>query len=465
MTLFTPPKPAPLPERPGLIRRARLIAHSSLAILQGGSYAAPKVGRMGLPKLPGRRKRWVYQVRDPARVREMLVTRVDAFPKAGLMGWMLRPLTGESIFTTNGEVWRRQRRLVDPALEQARVRDSFSRMRDAAEAALVRLRTAASGDGAVAVDDEMTLFAADVIFRTIFSEPIDPAEAKEAVDAFERFQALAYAHGMFGLAGVPEWLMPGTWARIRAGKRLRRVLKRPLDRRLARIAAGEAPPADILATLMTSRDPETGSVFAPEELLDQVAMLFLAGHETSASALAWALYLLSEAPDVQARARDEVVSAVGSGPIAFEHMKRLDRVRNVFREALRLYPPVTTVVRECVRPEPMGRNEAQPGDPLFITPWVLHRLSDVWSHPDAFDPDRFETEEGRNAVRQAYLPFSVGPRVCPGAAFALQEATVMLALILRDFNLTRAEGARTPEPVAKLTLRSATGVTLRLKRL
>lgn len=462
MSLFVPPKPAPLPEKPGLLKRARLIARSSLAVLQSGSYAAPGVGRMAVPSVRGRR-RWVYQVRDPACARDILVNRAGDFPKGELMGWMLRPLTGDSIFTTNGEVWRRQRRLVDPALEQARVRESFARMREAAETALQGLERSAGRGGAVRVDDAMTVFAADVIFRTIFSEPIAEAEAREAIAAFEAFQDLAYAHGMIGLSGLPGWLMPGTWARMRAGKRLRRVLKRPLDRRLARVAAGEPDlPTDILASLMASRDPETETGFSPDELLDQVSMLFLAGHETSASGLAWALYLLAEAPDVQSRARAEVKAVVGDGPIAFEHMKRLGLVRDVFREALRLYPPVTTVVRECARPEPMGRHQAQPGDPLFVAPWILHRLSSVWPNPDAFDPDRFDTPEGREAVRQAYLPFSLGPRVCPGAAFALQEATLMLALILGRFELTRDEAWPPPEPVAKLTLRSANGVTVRL---
>lgn len=463
MSLFTPPKPPPLPARPGLLQRARLIARSSLAVLQGGSYGAPGVGRTPVPVLPGLRRRWVFQVRDPGRAREILVGRAGDFPKGELMGWMLRPLTGDSIFTTNGEVWRRQRRLVDPALEQARVRDSFARMRQAAEAAVERLADAAGPGGPVAVDAAMTVFAADVIFRTIFSEAIPVDEAEEAIDAFEAFQDLAYAHGMFGLSGLPGWLMPGTRARIRAGRRLRRVLLRPLERRLARVRAGETDlPNDILATLMAAEDPEGGAGFTPEELLDQVAMLFLAGHETSASALAWALYLLSEAPDIQARARAEVRTVVGDGPIGFEHMKRLALVRDTFREALRLYPPVTSVVRECTRPEPMGRHQAQPGDPLFVAPWILHRLSSVWDQPDAFDPDRFERPEAREAVRCAYLPFSAGPRVCPGAAFALQEATLMLALILRRFALDRADGAPTPEPVAKLTLRSATGVTIRL---
>lgn len=462
MTYFIPPKPAPLPARPGLLQRARLIARSSLAVLQAGSYGSVGVGRTRIPGIPGLGRRWVFQVRDPVRAREILVTRAAEFPKGELMGWMLRPLTGDSIFTTNGEVWRRQRRIVDPALEQARVRESFQRMREAAEAALAGLEDAASEGDAVAVDEAMTVFAADVIFRTIFSEPIGREEAREAIDAFEKFQDLAYAHGMIGLSGLPGWLMPGTGARMRAGRRLRRVLDRPLQRRLTDVREGRSVPADILTSLMTSRDPETGSVFREEELLDQVSMLFLAGHETSASGLAWALYLLSEAPDIQARARAEVLSVLGDGVIAFEHMKRLALVRDIFREALRLYPPVTTVVRECSRSEPMGRKTAQPGDPLFVAPWILHRLSGVWSNPDAFDPDRFETPEGREAVRQAYLPFSAGPRVCPGAAFALQEATLMLALILRRFELLPS-GHKPPEPVAKLTLRSANGITLRLR--
>ncbi len=463
MSLFVPPKPPPLPARPTLLRRARLVARSSLALLQGGSYQGRGVGRVSIPGLPGLRRRWAFQVRDPACARDILVQRPKDFPKGELMGWMLRPLTGDSIFTTNGATWRRQRRLVDPALEQARVRDSFASMRDAAHAALDGLEASAGKGGHVVVDSAMTIFAADVIFRTIFSEPIPPDEADEAIAAFEAFQTLAYAHGMIGLSGLPGWAMPGTRARIRAGKRLRRVLQRPLDRRLARLRAGAGDlPNDILATLMNTPDPEGGPGFSPDELLDQVAMLFLAGHETSASGLAWALYLLSEAPDIQARARAEVAEVVGDGPIAFEHMKRLALVRDVFRETLRLYPPVTTVVRECARPEPMGRHEARPGDSLFVAPWLLHRLSSVWDNPDAFDPDRFDRPESREAIRTAYLPFSAGPRVCPGAAFALQEATLMLAMILQRFELGRAEGVPAPEPVAKLTLRSATGVTIRL---
>ncbi len=154
---------------------------------------------------------------------------------------------------------------------------------------------------------------------------------------------------------------------------------------------------------------------------------------------------------------------LGEDRPSFKHMKRLGFVRDVFREAMRLYPPVAFVARDSSRPERMMQRDIEAGAVIFVSPWLMHRHEDFWDRPDAFDPARFESEKGQEGLRCAYLPFSMGPRVCAGASFALQEATLLLAELVRRFRVLPAPG-HTPEPVARLTLRSANGLPLVMQR-
>ena len=463
MSLFTPPRPATAPEKRSTLTQRIALLRSGLGTFREGSYGQ-KMGRHGFRTLPFFRRRGIFTVRDPELVREVLVRRAEDFPKSGLMDAMLRALTGYSIFVSNGEIWGRQRRLIDPALEQARVRDVFARMLEASEIAVARMEAVADTGEPVRVDMEMTRFAADVIFRTIFSEPISDAAADRVIAAFEVFQGVAYAHGMLGLAKAPSRILPG-WGRARRAARIiRKAIDEPLRRRLADHAAGRpTPDNDILAALIGGVDPVTGTSFDGDELLDQIAMLFLAGHETSASALAWSLYLMAEAPDVQARIQAEADAVLGDDPPAFEHMKRLGFTRDVFREAMRLYPPVAFLARDCPAGDRLGKRDIPPGSVVMVSPWLNHRQAERWSEPHAFDPDRFGCPEGKAAMAGGYFPFSVGPRVCPGAAFALQEAVLVLAMLSRRLRF-EADPEWTPVPVARLTLRSANGVRLRVFR-
>ncbi|MFN3536368.1 MAG: cytochrome P450 [Brevundimonas sp.] len=463
MSLFTPPRPVTAPEKRSSLTQRIALLRSGLGTFREGSYGA-RLGRHSFRTLPFLKKRWFFIVRDPELVREVLVKRAADFPKADLMDAMLRSLTGYSIFVSNGDVWGRQRRLVGPALEQARVRDVFARMLEAATVATARMETMADTGEPVRVDMEMTRFAADVIFRTIFSEPISDAAADRVIAAFEVFQGVAYAHGMLGLAKAPSRILPG-WGRARRAARIiRKAIDEPLRRRLADHAAGRpTPDNDILAALIGGVDPVTGTSFDGDELLDQIAMLFLAGHETSASALAWSLYLMAEAPEVQARVQAEADAVLGDDTPAFEHMKRLGLTRDVFREAMRLYPPVAFLARDCPAGDRLGQKDIPAGSVVMVSPWLNHRQAERWPEPHAFDPDRFGCPEGKAAMAGGYFPFSVGPRVCPGAAFALQEAVLVLAMLNRRLRF-EADPAWTPVPVARLTLRSANGVRLRVFR-
>lgn len=461
---YIPPMPQPAEGRLPFRERIRSALRNGIGFFQPGGYSTG-IGRHKIPRLPGMKQTYAYSVRDPAIMREVLVERAADFPKSRLMYNMLAPLTGNSIFVSNGEVWRKQRAMIDRAFEQARLRDVFPKMRDAADALVERLDAAAAKGGPVAVDAEMTHVAADIIFRTIFSEPIGRETADDLFQTFEEFQTLAYAHGMLSLARLPLWLMPGRLKARRRARRIREALAVLLDKRIAARAAGETVPEDdILATLIGSVDPDTGAPVGREELLNQIAMLFLAGHETSAAALSWTLFLIAECPAVQDRLRAEAVEVLADRAPDYRDMSALRFTRDVFREALRLYPPVAIIARDTVQCEHLRNREIDPGSVLFVQTWLLQRNREIWPEADAFDPDRWGCPYAREAQRQAYLPFSLGPRVCVGAAFAMQEAALVLAMLMRRYRFVPVPGQPPPEPAARLTLRSANGIRLRVTR-
>lgn len=460
MTRFRPPMP-PAPEGLSALGKIRAYLGSGLALFTPESYDFEGVSRQRLPHLPGTAERRHFSVRDTASIREMLVSRPGAFPKGALIDQMLRKLTGYSIFVANGEAWERQRRIIDQAFTHAGVRAVFPLMHEATEACLDRL--AASSPGEVPIDVEMTHFAGDVIFRTIYSEPMTAGQAQRIFSAFDVFQEIAFRQGMIGAFGIPIRLLPSNVRAVRMARTIRQELDRPLQRRLAAQRMGGAvPDTDILSALMTARDPVTGTGFDGDELLDQIAMLFLAGHETSAAALGWTLYLLAKDPAAQDALRGEAVAVIGERAPVFADIKRLERTRNAFREAMRLYPPVAFLSRDVSHDETLAGTFMPAGSSAVIPTWLMHRHKAHWDDPHAFDADRFSRPETRDAQRLAYMPFSLGARVCVGAAFALQEATLVLASILRRFRLETLPGHE-PQPVSRLTVRSANGIRLRLE--
>jgi len=194
-------------------------------------------------------------------------------------------------------------------------------------------------------------------------------------------------------------------------------------------------------------------------MVDQVAIFFLAGHETSASSLAWALYLLALYPEWQEQVAQEALSLTED----FASLSSLRVTRDVFRETLRLYPPVPMMVRETTQAEVFRNRDVPRKAQVVISPWHLHRHSRLWDTPDAFDPARWQTEAGRQSARDAYVPFSAGRRVCPGAGFAMMEGVVMLAHILRTVRVALPD-APAPVPVAHLTVRAKNGIRLRIVR-
>jgi len=446
-----PPKPPARPDRVSLWRYAKLFRADILSAQPARLYRA----WMAEFKTPFFRS---YLMNQPALVKTVLKDRPEDFPKSDRIGEGLRPLLGNSVFLTNGETWKRQRRIIDPAFEGGRLRETFPAMWDAAEAAAARLGSKAGQ--VVEIEAETSHAAADVIFRTLFSLPIEHEVARAVFFEFRNYQRSQPILNLGALLPLPRW-MPRLFRRdTRASAaRIRALITDLTQERMRQIKAGTAPD-DLATKIMIQADPETGETFDTEEMVDQVAIFFLAGHETSASALAWALYLMATHPEWQERLAGE---AQALETCDFAVMAKLKLSRDVFRETLRLYPPVPMMVRENSCPERFRDRDVKKGAQLVLSPWHLHRHERLWDNPDGFDPTRWQTENGKQCQRDAFIPFSAGPRVCTGAGFAMVEGPLILSRILRDFRVT-AQPNRVPVPVAHLTVRSDKGIWLALSR-
>ncbi|WP_149588814.1 cytochrome P450 [Tabrizicola flagellatus] len=443
MTPPLPPKPVPRADRVSLWGHLRAFRRDILSAQPVRLYRA-WMAEFRTPFFES------YLCNDPALVRRVLDERPQDFPKSNRVTEGLRPLLGRSVFVTNGEEWLRQRRIIDPAFEGGRLREAFPAIWAASEAAVARM-----GEGEVEVELAASHAAADVIFRTLFSIPIEDRVAQAVFHEFRAYQRSAPILNLGAFLRLPHWVPRlHRGATRRSAREIRGLIAGLTAERAAAIAAGTAP-ADLATKIMTTPDPVTGARFETDEMVDQVAIFFLAGHETSASALAWSLYLLATHPEVQERVTAEAESLRPE----FGTLGALRLTRDVFREALRLYPPVPMLVRETLRPDEFRGRRVRRGAQVVISPWHLHRHERLWERPDAFDPDRWAGE----VPQGGYLPFSRGPRVCPGAGFAMLEGTLMLAHLVRAFRF-EALPDRVPVPVAHLTVRARDGIWLRVSR-
>jgi len=448
--MTNPVKPVSRPEKVSLWRYLRLFRTDILSAQPEKLYRA----WMAEFKTPFFQS---YLINDPDLVKTVLKKRPEQFPKSDRVGAGLKPLLGNSVFLTNGEAWKGQRRIIDPAFEGGRLKDAFPALCAAGEAGVTRLMEQCT-DGVIDVEPLASHVAADVIFRTLFSIPIEHETAQKVFAQFRAHQRTQPILNLAAFVNVPGW-MPRFFRKetTQTAREIRALIAELVTQRLEEIEAGQAPD-DLATKIMTTPDPETGKTFSKEEMIDQVAIFFLAGHETSAAALSWTLYLLARAPDWQARVSNEAQAFNG----AFGDLSKLRITRDVFRESLRLYPPVPMMVRQASGEEVFRKRRVKRGAQIVLSPWHLHRQNRLWDNPDGFDPSRWATENGKSCARDAYIPFSAGPRVCPGAGFAMMEGVVLTALLLKAFAFEIVAG-KEPVPVAQLTVRGRDGIHLRIK--
>lgn len=393
--------------------------------------------------------RW-HMLMDPDGLRHVLKERVEDYPKSVTTKLILKPAVGDSLFVAEGAEWRWQRRAMAPAFAYRHIAALGPVMTAAAEASSRRL---AAAIGPVDLFEETVAATFEVISDVTFSG--DGAFDRDVVHhAVNGYIAQAAKVSVLDIIGVPGWVpRPG---RILSGQGLRRM-KEIADRAIAtRARAAESdPPPDLLDLLLDAQDPESHRAMSRDELRDNLLTFIVAGHETTALTLAWALYLCAFDPDLQERAASEAQAQLGDRAATAADIEALPLIQRVVNEALRLYPPAAFLSRTSRVHDRLCGREVRPGDTIMLPIYALHRHHLLWDRPDSFDPDRFLTVPDR----YAFLPFGAGPRICIGASFALQEAVIILATLLARFRFRPVSG-RAPRPRLILTLRPDGGVWL-----
>jgi len=403
------------------------------------------------------RARW-RMVMDPPWVEHVLKTRARDYPRSVVTRRLLRPRQGDNLLTADWEDWRWTRRAMTPMFAPRATATHAPAMTAAAEAMAQRLAAQAGGTVEICAEAVAATFA--VITEAALSGR-ETLQREVIVQGIDQFINTVARVSFLDVIGAPGWIPRP--ARLFAGGRR---LDAAIDAVLAARRAAPTPPGarpDLLDLLMAATDPETGRALSPVEQRNNLLALVAAGHETTAQALAWALYLLAFDPSAQDRARAEAQGVLGDRAATAEDIPRLPYLGRVIDEALRLYPPAGFMARTAEAEDEIAGRPVRPGETIMVPIYAIHRHRLLWEDPDAFDPDRFTPERSAGRHRFAFLPFGAGPRICIGMGFATMEATIILATLLARLRFALPPGWR-PVPRMILTLRPAGGMRLEVAR-
>ncbi len=397
---------------------------------------------------------------DPAAVRRIFLDNAVNYRKDDLQLRVLRPGLGNGLLTCDGEDWRLQRRALAPLFSPRQVADFAPAIDRVAEAAIQSMRR--RRDGAVTdVSDLMSRLTLTALEETLFSEGLgrEASAFRRALtsyfDTIGRLDPLDLINAPAFLPRLRRWRGRSALAFFDS------AVDHIIERRRALIASGAEAPRDLLTLLLSARDPESGRGIAADDVRANIVTFIGAGHETTANALTWALYLLSRSPEWRERAEADADQAFDSGrPPAPE---RCVTLRAVFEEALRLYPPAAILSRQAIADDELAGVHVPAGAVITVSPYVLHRRRGLWDNPDAFDPSRFLGERRDRIDRFAYIPFGAGPRVCIGMSFAVQEGIILLARLLRAFRFELVDG-HVVMPLQRVTLRPRGGMKMHVKQ-
>jgi cytochrome P450 len=447
---------SPLPVRVPLVTEPKSILESLQMARRNVLSIIPAIA-MTQPMVSGKTgKRW-HMVMDPGAIRQILLDRLEDYPKSVVTKNLLKPAIGESLFIAEGAHWRWQRRAAAPVFSHRNVMNLSPIMTAAAERAADRIT--AAGPRAINMLDEMVTTTFDVIGDVTFSGG-DTFDRDKVHGAIDDYIAEAGKISLFDILGLPDWIpRPG---RVMSGKALKEMKALADHAIVERAHRGHDGTPDLLDLLLDGIDPETKRQMSTSELRDNLLTFIVAGHETTALTLAWAMYLVGFDQEVQDRARAEAQSVLNGRACTGDDVEKLPFIRMIIDEALRMYPAAGIISRTAQKADTLCDREIKPGDTVMIPIYALGRHQMLWDDPDSFRPERFAD---RKAIdRYAYLPFGDGPRICIGASFALQEAVIILATLLSRFEFTPVAG-KDPEPVMILTLRPEGGVWMTAKPL
>ncbi|MBV9457832.1 MAG: cytochrome P450 [Bradyrhizobium sp.] len=448
---FRPPAPAPPKRRLGPIGLLQALRRNPLECWSEDFFREP-ISRVGLPI--GQ----VFVLNEPAAIRQVLVDNSANYRKDRLQRRVLSAGLADGLLSAEDKRWEIQRRTLAPLFSARTVRSLAKDMRFAVDRLSQRWLSMGRGT-TVDVAAEITLLTLDVLALTIFSDglPSDPDEFRLSMT--EYFRA-AGRIGLLDLIGAPDYIPRPGRSRIESTLQyFENIIDGLIDTRRKAIESNAACRDDLLTLLLRALDPATGQPMTLAEVRSNILTFLSAGHETTANTLAWSLFLLSQSDEWRRRVRDEAERELRGPEDGL--VDRLVVTKAVIDEALRLYPPIAALSRSAKGPDRLGEHNVKAGSLIVIAPYVLHRHQQLWHQPDVFDPTRFMGDARRQVGRFAYLPFGVGPRICIGASFALQEATIALACLVQRFEF-QLEDESQVWPLMSVTVRPANGLRMRI---
>ncbi|MGC2643058.1 MAG: cytochrome P450 [Pseudolabrys sp.] len=452
-TGLSPPAPIPRARALGPVSLLRVLANNPLEAWTTAHFEQPIV-------ISGLSIGRVAVVSEPAAIRRVLFDNCENYQKDWLQRRVLSAGLIGGLLTAEGQNWRMQRRALAPLFARKTIMNFSTAMLDVANGLAERLALREGEVVDIAV--EATRVTLEVLERTIFSDGLGraPEDIRLAMKGY--FETIGRIDP-FDMLGVPDFApRPGR----RKLRPMLRVFESAIDTiisaRRERIAADpDGAPRDILTFLLNAADPETGEALSEAEIRANILTFIAAGHETTANCISWSLFLLSQSGEWRERVQAEADREFGGAPDGLAD--RIVETRAVIDEANRLYPPITAISRVALGRDELAGEPIKPGTMIVIAPYVLHRHRALWKKPDNFNPNRFLGDARETIDRFAYLPFGVGPRICIGATFALQEASIVIGTIMRHFTLELVPGF-TPWPVQKVTLRPKSGLPMIVRR-
>jgi cytochrome P450 len=446
---FVPPAPKPRTSPPSTLQMIGIVYRNPLELWGEPSYNEPWISiRTGIggPLLIAN---------DPALIRHILVDNAKNYRMARVRQKILRPILHDGLLTAEGDVWKRSRKAMAPVFTPRHIQGFAAPMLSVSEKFVERYHEGMVTD----VARDMTMLTYDILAETLFSGEIagNPDAFAHQVDHL--FETMGRVDPL-DLIGAPDWIPRIT--RIRGRKTMaffRELVAETMQMRKDKLARDpDGSPSDFLTLLLKAEGPDG---LTSAEIQDNIITFIGAGHETTARALGWALYCLAEAPWERDRIEAEIDEVLSTTPDPYEWLGKMPYTRAAFEEAMRLYPPAASISREVIEPERWRDLEIIEGAQIQIMPWTIHRHRKLWKDPEAFLPERFHPENRDSIDRYQYLPFGAGPRICIGAAFAMQEAIIALAVLMSRFRFDTTADTN-PWPVQKLTTQPQGGLPMKV---
>ncbi len=446
-TEFIPASVPPADRMLGIFASLRAVRRNVLSILPPIAYSQPIVtGKTG----PAR---W-HMVQGPEGMRRIFLDNAANYPKSEVMIRMLRPAAGQSIFIAEGADWLWQRHAIAPVFSARNVASLAPVMTETANRAADRL---ASSESPVGMVSQMLNATFDVICDVALSGR-DHFDAAVYGAAITRYMQTVGRASLFDFLRLPPWFpRPAELVGMAPVRTMQRMVTAAIEERRY---SGPRPNSDLLDFMLAAEDAETGRKMTQRNLVHNMQFFIVAGHETTALALSWALYLLANYPETQDAAAAEAMAVRNGGSVGAEEVAQMPLVDAILHEALRLYPPVSFLARDTLQADTIYDREIRAGDTIFVNIYGLHRHQLYWKDPDLFDPGRFLPPQNSTRDRYVYIPFGAGPRICAGASFAMMQGAIILATLLTHFRF--APGGAEPHPVMHMSLRPEPEVLLKV---